>query len=113
MNNKITFKNLTPHVVNILNQEKKLILSVPPEPTPARAKQTNHILNHVFGFPLMFTQYGATENLPAEIPNTILIVSALVRMANPGRLDLASPGELVRDAAGNPEGCIGLIVNLP
>lgn len=113
MKNKITFKNLTPHTVKILNQEKTVALSVPPEPTPARCKQNSIVLNKVFGFPIMFTQYGATENLPDEVPNTILIVSALVRMANPGRLDLASPGELVRDAAGNTEGCIGLIVNLP
>lgn len=61
--------------------------------------------------PLSRTSYGAVEGLPEPKAGVIYIVSALVRAAVPGRLDVASPGELVRDAAGAVVGCKGLSVN--
>lgn len=63
------------------------------------------------------TAPGETTGLPPEVPSEhdehpkVFIVSTLVRLAHPERRDLASPGELVRNEAGQPIGCRGLIVN--
>jgi hypothetical protein len=45
--------------------------------------------------------------LPEPSPDTLLIVSGMVKSAATGRTDLVSPGDLVRDAAGVVLGCKG------
>lgn len=57
------------------------------------------------------TVMGAVDGLPEPQPDTLLIVSALVRLAVPHRTDVVSSGSLVRDESGRPVGCLGLSVN--
>ena len=65
----------------------------------------------VNGIALSRVTFGEVTGLPDPVEGTLYIVSALVRSALPARTDLASPGDLVRDAAGAVIGCKGLIVN--
>ena len=53
------------------------------------------------------TLLSEVEGLPDEKEGVFYIVSMLVRQACPGRRDLISPGELVRDDSGQITGCRG------
>ena len=57
--------------------------------------------------------YGEVENLPEPEENVLLIVPALVRTCPQlrDRMDLVSPGQLIRDDNNQPIGCDGLDVN--
>ena len=63
------------------------------------------------GVALVRVVFGEVVGLPDPTEGVIFIVSGLVRSAVPHRLDVASPGELVRDAAGAVVGCRNLVVN--
>jgi len=100
MNTKLI--NLTPHAINVLTDGGTTI-TLPPSGAVVRVRVTREVAGHICHdgrtVPLYRTSYG-----------TLYIVSLAVRAACPGRMDLASPGELVRDAAGQPIGCRGLDV---
>ena len=103
--------NLTPHVLNIVT-ETGAIVSVEPSGTIARCAVTStpvRILPN--GVTCYKTVYGEVTGLPAEQEGTIYVVSGLVRGAVPDRLDVASPGELIRNEEGQPVGCNGLSIN--
>lgn len=99
--------NLTPHQINIYNEEKELVTEVAPSGVVARVSVKRGRKGAIDGIPLFVTAYGAVENLPEQDGNTY-IVSGLVRAAAGDRFDLYQPGELLRDADGRPIGCIGL-----
>ena len=103
------FINLTPHEIHLPNQV------IPPDGRVARCKELSlPIFGHRDGaesVELIFRAYGYIVDLPEPIECVIFIVSAMVRMAWPGRKDLASPGDLVRDEKGNIVGCLNLVVN--
>ena len=103
------FVNLTPHTINIYNTEKELVMSIPSSGVARCAVEKRQISN-AEGVALFETAYGAVEGLPEmdTTYGTIIIVSLLVRQAMASRTDLYSPGELLRDEAGQPIGCIGL-----
>jgi hypothetical protein len=65
------------------------------------------------GVPTVVGVYGAIEGLPGlDLKIHVnYIVSAMVRNALPGRLDLVSPADFVRDAAGKIMGCKALEIN--
>ena len=77
----------------------------------ARVSSQAVTVGEVNGIPLTRVSFGAVVDLPPPVEGTIYIVSALVRSAVPNRLDVASPGELVRDSAGAVLGCKSLILN--
>lgn len=60
---------------------------------------TDPIVNTTTGITTYITTFGSAI-LPDEVPNTYLLVSRLVRLAAPHRLDLLSPGNLIRDTNG-------------
>ena len=60
---------------------------------------------------LKTTVPSCVVGLPEKDVNTIYIVSAMVREAEPERDDLWSPTEYVRDNDGNIVGCSAFIVN--
>lgn len=97
--------NLTPHAVTVAGN------TYPPSGSVARCSELSVHVETWDGIPLYHTSYGAPEGVPDAVDGILYIVSALVRVAAPHRRDLASPGRLVRDAAGNVTGCEGLIVN--
>lgn len=105
-----TLVNLTPHTINVVTSEDTF--SFPPSGTVARVSSNQQFIG-LWGndIPLYRSTFGDVIDLPDPQDNTIFVVSALVRSAAPDRFDLASPGDLVRDDAGNVVGCKGLIIN--
>ena len=100
------FVNLTPHTINLTGGEKPV--TVPPSGAVARVAVTREDTGLVYGIPTFLTTYGEVEGLPVPEAGTIFIVSALVKQRVPGRSEVFSPGELVRDNKGQPIGCLGL-----
>lgn len=102
--------NLTPHTINIHTQAG--VVSVPASGTVARVATSREPLETLAnGIQLYHTRYGEVEGLPEPQEGTGYIVSALVRQAVPMRLDVFSPGSLIRDGQGQPMGCEGLDAN--
>ena len=101
--------NLTPHALNIITGTGTV--TVPPSGAVARCATVSAPAGEHEGIPLARTTYGEVQGLPAPVAGTLFVVSALVRAAVPGRADVASPGDLVRGADGQPVGCKGLVVN--
>jgi len=100
------FVNLTPHAIVVVGGP-----TIPPSGKLARCVSSSVSVGEHAGVSLCRTSYGAVDGLPDPEAGVIYIVSALVRAAVPHRADVASPGELVRDAAGSVIGCKGLSVN--
>jgi len=106
----MSFVNLTPHAINIVNADGST-RTVPTSGFTARCAATTEAAGSHESVALSRSSFGETVGLPPPSPEVIFIVSGLVRSANSFREDLASPGELVRDSAGAVIGCRGLIVN--
>jgi hypothetical protein len=102
--------NLTPHAIHLHNAGH---IETLPSVGVARVTETRAPVGAVDGLPLEVASHGAVEGLPEPREGVLLIVSAMVRSALPDRTDLASPGEVVRDAAGKVVGCRTLTVNRP
>lgn len=100
--------NLTPHALNIYDENRNLVLVVEPSGTVARVNVTRKLHRHLEGIPLYSTWYGDLLGLPEAEDNTICVVSAMVRAAVPHRHEVFAPGELLRNEAGQVIGCIGL-----
>jgi hypothetical protein len=114
--------NFTPHAVTLLAGGASVTL--PPSGGVARVSTCDELADclslqaEAFGlddresFPVdLFTQsYGEVTGLPEERPGVVLLVSGMVRAALPERMDLASPGGLVRED-GRVIGCTHLVVN--
>ena len=102
--------NLTPHSITVLGGVAPLVLA--PSGSVARVAAVATPCGTVGeGIPLARLTYGEVTGLPDQQDAVLLVVSGLVRAALPARTDLASPGELVRDAAGQPVGCRGLVIS--
>lgn len=110
----MSFKNLTPHALCIVDSDGTTVLTLdkPPEgtPIPRVSTLTEKRFEHE-GVNVYASEFGDVENLPDQQEGTFLVVSALVRTACPDRKDLLSPGQLVRDEDGKPVGCQGLTCN--
>ena len=108
--------NLTPHEVVIHHYQD--VTRVAPSGGVARVAQETWAIrtawdavSHTQCIPLVRSEYGAVEGLPAPVEDTIYIVSGMVRTALPTRTDIASPAILVRDAMGKIVGCEALEIN--
>ncbi|NDF96294.1 MAG: hypothetical protein EB107_10770, partial [Proteobacteria bacterium] len=75
-------------------------VTLPPSGTVARCSTSSEVVGEVNGIPVSRVSYGEVVGLPEATEGTMFVVSALVRSAVPHRKDVASPGDLVRDAAG-------------
>ena len=104
-------KNLTPHAVTIIGTAGEVLVTVPPSGEVARVAVENTAAGNLNGLPVFWQVTGAVSGLPEYLEGAVLIVSAMVRLAVPQRLDIASPGELLRGADGQPVGCHGLVLN--
>ena len=98
--------NLTPHVINVGS------LAIAPSGAIARVTSTTKVVEviNIDGNPVdvIETRFGEPNGLPEQLPGVYLVVSSLVRLAANQRGDLLSPGEQVRDAAGQVTGCRNL-----
>ena len=103
--------NLTPHVINVWANDGTHVVDIPSSGTVARLAVKPELVRVDGGIPIYVGRVGDIVGLPAEVAGVSLIVSGAVRSALPGRKDLFSPGELIRNDAGNPIGCLGLFSN--
>jgi len=101
----VIFVNLTPHTIHLPTGP------VEPLGVSARCEETTVPVGEIGGVPIVTRHYGEVNNLPPPHQGVYLIVSHMCRVARPDRLDLVSPGDLTRDAAGRITGCTNLVVN--
>ena len=102
-----TVHNLDVHTLggSVVTYEK---LNLPPIRVATTRKLVAQLPN---GVGLYHTTTGEVVGLPDEQEGVLLIVPLMVRLARPDRLDLASPGALIRNEDGQPIGCDGLDLN--
>lgn len=97
--------NLTPHAIHLPDR------TIEPSGQLARCSEVSSPVWTFDGIDLITRSYGAVSGLPDPQPQTLYIVSMLVRQALPERSDIASPGDLVRDESGAIVGAKNLVVN--
>jgi len=97
--------NLTPHAIHIVGGGTLHSEGV------ARVDSQSVSVGSADGVPLVRVTFGEVIGLPAPEAGLLFVVSGMVRAALPGRVDIASPGELVRDETGRVVGCAALIIN--
>ena len=107
----MNFINLTPHTISICAANGEVVMALPASGSVARVASSSVSRESGFGFDFNSVSYGEVSGLPDAAEGVMLVVSAMVRSALPDRKDLASPGELVRNAEGQPVGCKGLNLN--
>jgi hypothetical protein len=108
----MNIQNLTPHSVCVYDAAGVILLAtVPPSGIIARVSITRDSVGTVAGLPVFVSRTGAVTGLPDPAADTTYLVSALVRLAAPTRRDIFSPGDLIRNPAGQPVGCRGLDAN--
>ena len=99
------FINLTPHDITVfMSGDYKTFTK---SGTIARVSQETTVVRTVDGINISTATFGPVVGLPEPSPDTLLIVSGMVKSASTGRSDLVSPGELVRGADGEVIGCRG------
>jgi hypothetical protein len=108
--NPIHFVNLTPHTVVVRNINGTFE-SFPPSGAVARIGNRDIIADLVGGgFAFRKFRFGEIENLPTPQKATFYIVSGMVKQKiGDLRLDVISPGELIRDENGQPIACDGFV----
>ena len=99
--------NCTPHAISIVRQDGT-VLTLAPSGICPRVTTTRIVVGSVDGIDVHRTVLGAVTDLPDEEEFRMMVVSAIVAQACPGRGDLLSPGELIRGPDGQPTGCQGL-----
>lgn len=99
----MNFINLTPHTLILCGRE------LAPAGL-ARCNEYSRQIGEVDGVPLVERGHAGVEGLPSPAPDTLYIVSMLVRLSLPHRDDLASPGYLERDESGRIIGARCLVM---
>ena len=99
--------NLTPHTINIINDDKNV--AIPPSGQVARVSSTTKVVGAMqvavdVVVPITITEFGDVVGLPDPTPGTIFVVSGMVA-GQVSREDVFSPGEQVRNDAGQVIGC--------
>jgi len=100
--------NLTPHTLNIFSPQGEELMKIKPSGDIARVDVTMEGSGTLPGnVPTFVATYGDIKALPAPEAGKAFIVSGIVEAAC-DRPDVYAPGELLRDGAGHPKGCVGL-----
>jgi hypothetical protein len=97
--------NLSPHVIKIG------VRVIAPSGDLARVATTTAAVGSFDSIPLTVTTPGLVTGLPDAEDGVLIIASAMVRLAVPDRMDVASPGQLVRNDSGQVIGCSSLDIN--
>ena len=106
--------NRTEHEVKIFNTVGAIIPDKVLEQytgEPIRVSCESRKVGTIEGVDIYENVYGEVTGLPEYQEGTYYVVSAMVRQALPHRKDLLSPGQLIRNEAGQPIGCLGLVRN--
>lgn len=99
-------KNLTPHSVTILADDRTVV--IPPSGIVTRVTANVEHLGMLDGVPVTHTSYTDIKDLPEPEDNVLYITSCLVAQACPERKDVLFPNELVRDETKRVIGCRSL-----
>lgn len=104
-----SYINLTPHDINIVNDDGELIFSIPPCGEVARVTTSTMVVGYLdFDIPLTRTVFGEIEGLREKVDGVYQIVSSLVKQRCLDRDDVVVPNESVRDEHGRIIGCKSL-----
>lgn len=103
--------NVTPHTITV-SRDGRPDLVIPPSGVVARVETTTERVGEVSGIAIVTSDRGEVVDLPPGIPGVSYVASAMVRVADE-RLDVLSPGALIRGLDGRPVGCDGLVANRP
>ena len=103
--------NRTPHDINVILDGQPVTYARPASKEDiARVSVTKTRIGTLAnGVPVYRAIYGEVGGLPEQEEGVLHIVSTMVRNALPHRLDLLSPSDLLRDAAGQPIGTDGFV----
>ncbi|MFL1379717.1 MULTISPECIES: hypothetical protein [unclassified Nocardiopsis] len=109
-------RNLTPHVVTVVDDEAKVIGRWPGAEDPARVEAERVPVGHLDdstcpGPVPLIAERRTRANLPEPKPGVWLIVSSVVGFAHPERDDLLIPSDLVRDNTGVVTACRSFVVS--
>jgi hypothetical protein len=104
----MTIHNATPHAVNIVDAENKVIKVFPKEDFLIRLSVQTQPSAPINGVPTSKTVFGDAQGLPDFEEGKYYIVSQLIKSALPERLDLLVPAEVVRSNEGKILGCRSL-----
>ena len=100
--------NLTPHTINICNEDGSIVKSFESKGI-ARAKQTAEVVGNLDGVELVSMKFGEPEDLPEYAEGTYYVVSIITANAAKavGRRidDLLITADPMRDADGRIIGC--------
>lgn len=105
------FINLTQHPVNVYADDGTLLRTIPPSGEIARVPVYRQKIGYVNGLRVYQPIQNPPEGLPEPQDGVFYIVSSMVRCAVPHRLDVLSPGQLVRNRTRNVIGCRGFDSN--
>jgi hypothetical protein len=106
---KMQIINMTPHPINLLDENNQEVKTWPKGETMIRLSMSTVSAGVLpDGTPLTKTEYGDAEGLPEYQKDIYYIVSQLVKNALPNRTDLLVPAEMQRDDAGRIIGCRSL-----
>lgn len=100
------FVNLTPHKINIHTDSETVVVS--PSGQVARVETKSERIGEIDGIEIFSTTYGDVIDLPDPSEGVNYIVSGMVAQQVPWRVDVYSPGDLIRNEQGQPVGCRGL-----
>ena len=104
----IKFVNMTPHAINLVDNDGNVYRTLEPSGNLIRLKAVTEQVKEIDGIKLSTTVFGEPEGLPDYADNTYYIVSQLVKSALPERSDLLVPAEMIRDENGVIIGCKSL-----
>ena len=108
VSNGMTYVNLTPHAIMVLNPDGTLKAEIPASGELARiASDVIRVGEDKGGIPRSKPVYGEIEGLPEPKPNTVYIVSGILADKT-NRMDVTYPLEQVRDDKGRVIGCYSL-----
>ena len=109
-NSFLGFVNLTPHAINVFNNENVQIAAFGSNGV-ARCSTSTESDGVIGGIPFTKTQMGDVIGLPAKQDGVFIIVSRLICAACPDRDDLVIVDQTVRDEAGRIVGCKSFSIN--
>ena len=98
--------NLTPHTVNIYDDDGSLVMSIEPSGQVLRLPTRAYAAGDIDNIPLVRLTYEAPEDLPEPKEGTVYIVSSIMLepLKDMGRTDFVAPdtsvGSVVRDDDG-------------
>lgn len=86
-------KNLTERILNVVNQQGKIILTLLPDPDiQVRCGIAEEVIDEINDIPVVRYNYFEVQGLPEPMPGVILVVKyAVLKALNGSRPDVVAP----------------------